>query len=44
MLSLDKAYELVNTKYVNSNPKRLNHILGVAKMAKKLGYEKPSWD
>ena len=36
MLSLDKAYELVNTKYVNSNPKRLNHILGVAKMAKKL--------
>lgn len=36
MLSLDKAYELVNNKYVNSNPKRLNHILGVAKMAKKL--------
>jgi predicted HD superfamily hydrolase involved in NAD metabolism len=36
MLSLDKAYELVNTKYINSNPKRLEHILGVAKMAKKL--------
>ena len=36
MLSLDKAYELVNTKYINSNPKRLNHILGVAKMAKRL--------
>ena len=36
MLSLDKVYEIVNTKYINSNPKRLNHILGVAKMAKKL--------
>lgn len=36
MLSLDKAKELVNNKYINSNPERLNHILGVAKMAKKL--------
>ena len=36
MLSLDKAKELVINKYNNSNPKRLNHILGVANMAKKL--------
>lgn len=36
MLSLDKAKELVIEKYKNSNPKRLNHILGVANMAKKL--------
>ena len=36
MLSFDKAYELVNNKYKDHNPKRLEHILGVAKMAKKL--------